>query len=238
MRGLWARLKKWLGRAPAASAEHEARHAGPNDFDTAEGPVLLLVGLGNPGAKYAKTRHNIGFMAVDAIARRNNFGVWRKRFRSETAEGLLGTEKVVAMKPQTYMNLSGDAVGDAARFFKLTPDRVVVFHDDLDLAPGKLRMKTGGGHAGHNGLKSITQHIGAEFRRVRMGIGHPGDKKLVHSYVLQDVPKDDWPWVEDVCDAVADEIDRLVAGDDQAFMSRVAQKLAPPDRPKTQSTKT
>jgi PTH1 family peptidyl-tRNA hydrolase len=190
--------------------------------------VLLLVGLGNPGAKYAKTRHNIGFMALDAIARRQGLSAWRKRFRSETADGVIGTEKVVAMKPQTYMNLSGEAVGEAARFFKLTPAQVFVFHDDLDLPPGKLRVKTGGGHAGHNGLRSLDAHLGNAYHRVRLGIGHPGDKRQVHNYVLHDFAKDEMTWVEDLCKAVAAEVDALVGGDAQGFMSRVAQRAAPP----------
>lgn len=187
--------------------------------------MLLLVGLGNPGARYARTRHNIGFMALDEIVRRQNLGAWRNRFKSETAEGFVGTEKVLAMKPQTYMNLSGEAVGDAVRFFKLAPADVVVFHDELDLAPGRLRVKTGGGTAGHNGLRSIDQHIGKDFRRVRLGIGHPGDKRLVHNYVLHDFAKEELAWVEPLCEAVGEEIPRLVAGDAEGFMSRVAHRV-------------
>lgn len=190
--------------------------------------MLLLVGLGNPGGRYARNRHNIGFMALDEIVRRQNLNQWRSRFRSEVAEGAIGSEKVLAMKPQTFMNRSGEAVGEAARFFKLPADRVIVFHDELDLAPGKLRVKLGGGVAGHNGLRSISSHIGGDFWRVRMGIGHPGRKDLVHGYVLSDFAKDDADWVATLCEAVAEEIDRLVAGDHEAFMSRVAHRLQPP----------
>jgi PTH1 family peptidyl-tRNA hydrolase len=203
----------------------------------AEAPVLLLVGLGNPGAKYAKTRHNIGFMALDEIARRQTLGAWRNRFRSEAAEGVIGTAKVLALKPQTYMNLSGEAVREAVRFYKLGVDQVIVFHDDLDLGLGKLRLKTGGGNAGHNGLKSLDGQIGNGFRRVRLGIGHPGDKRQVTNYVLQDFAKAEAPVVEDLCDAIGDEVGRLVAGEPEAFMSRVAQRIAPADSSSSDTTK-
>jgi PTH1 family peptidyl-tRNA hydrolase len=203
----------------------------------AEAPVLLLVGLGNPGAKYAKTRHNIGFMALDEITRRQNLSAWRTRFRSEAAEGVIGTAKVLALKPQTYMNLSGEAVREATRFYKLEPEQVVVFHDDLDLAVGKLRLKTGGGNAGHNGLKSLDGQIGNGFRRVRMGIGHPGDKRQVTNYVLQDFAKNESPMVEDLCAAIGDEVGRLVAGEPEAFMSRVAQRIAPTGSNSSDTTK-
>ncbi len=215
MRRLRTRLAAALGRVRAAAPP------------SAEAPVLLLVGLGNPGPRYAGTRHNIGFMALDEIARRQNLSAWRKRFRSEAAEGMIGTEKVVALKPQTFMNLSGEAVREAARFFKLSPEQVVVFHDDLDLALGKIRIKTGGGNAGHNGLKSIDSHVGNGFRRVRLGIGHPGDKSQVMNYVLQDFAKNEQPLVTDLCEAIGDEADRLVAGDTEGFMSRVAQRAGP-----------
>lgn len=218
MRRLRTRLAAMLGRVRAAA---------PAASPTGEAPVLLLVGLGNPGPRYAGTRHNIGFMALDEIAKRQNLSAWRKRFRSEAAEGFIGTEKVVALKPQTYMNLSGEAVREAARFFKLGPEQVVVFHDDLDLAPCKLRIKTGGGNAGHNGLKSIDSHLGNGFRRVRLGIGHPGDKNQVMNYVLQDFAKNEQPLVTDLCEAIGDEADRLVAGDAEGFMSRVAQRAGP-----------
>jgi len=187
--------------------------------------VLLLVGLGNPGARYARTRHNIGFLALDEIVRRQNLGAWRGRFRSEVAEGFVGGEKVLAIKPQTYMNLSGEAVGEAVRFFKLAPEQVIVFHDELDLDPGRLRVKKGGGTAGHNGLRSLDHHIGKDFWRVRLGIGHPGDKRLVHAYVLSDFAKDERAWVEALCAAVGEEVPRLAAGDPEAFMSRVAYRM-------------
>ena len=190
--------------------------------------MLLLVGLGNPGSKYEKTRHNIGFMALDEIARSQNLSAWRGRFQSAAAEGMIGTEKVLALKPQTYMNLSGQAVGEAMRYFKLPASQVVVLYDDLDLALGKVKAKRGGGHAGHNGIKSMIQHCGADFWRVRLGIGHPGDKAQVTNYVLSEFAKAQTGIVEDVCRAVGDEIPRLVQGDAEGFMSRVAQKAPPP----------
>lgn len=189
--------------------------------------MLLLVGLGNPGSRYARNRHNIGFMALDEIIRRQNLAGRRSRFRSEVVEGAIGSEKVLAMKPQTFMNRSGEAVGEAARFFKLTPEQIIVFHDELDLAPGKLRVKKGGGNAGHNGLRSIASHIGNDFWRVRLGIGRPGDKALVHGYVLSDFGKDDGGTAAALCEAVGEEIPRLLEGDHEAFMSRVAHHLQP-----------
>ncbi|MBK1669405.1 aminoacyl-tRNA hydrolase [Rhodovibrio sodomensis] len=193
--------------------------------------MLLLVGLGNPGPKYEKTRHNIGFMALDEIARSQNLSAWRGRFQSAAAEGFVGTEKVLALKPQTYMNLSGQAVGEAMRYFKLPVSQVVVLYDDLDLALGKVKAKQGGGHAGHNGIKSMIQHCGADFWRIRMGIGHPGDKAQVTNYVLSEFAKAETAVVDDVCRAVGDEIPRLVQGDAEGFMSRVAQKAPPPKAP-------
>jgi len=196
--------------------------------------MLLLVGLGNPGSGYAGHRHNVGFMALDAVARRNGFAPWRKRFQGEAAEGQLGTEKVLALKPMTYMNESGRAVGEALRFYKLAPQDVLVLHDELDLAPAKLKLKRGGGHAGHNGLRSITQHIGADFRRLRIGIGHPGDKARVHGHVLSDFAKAEQPLIERLLDALAAEAPLLAADSeaaDNAFTSKVMQALAPP-RPK------
>jgi PTH1 family peptidyl-tRNA hydrolase len=184
--------------------------------------VLLIVGLGNPGPRYAGNRHNIGFMALDAIARAHNASPWRTRFQGEAAEAVVGFGKAILLKPQTYMNESGRSVGEAMRFYKLTPAAVVVFHDELDLAPAKLRVKTGGGNAGHNGLRSISQHIGNDYRRVRMGIGHPGDKALVHSYVLNDFAKAEEPWVEDLCRASADKAALLVNGFDERFQNDVA----------------
>jgi PTH1 family peptidyl-tRNA hydrolase len=183
--------------------------------------MLIFAGLGNPGARYAHNRHNIGFMALETIARAHRASPWRSRFQAETCEAVIGTQKVILLKPQTYMNESGRAVGEAMRFFKLTPADVVAFHDELDLAPAKLRVKFGGGNAGHNGLRSITAAIGNEYHRVRMGIGHPGDKALVHAYVLNDFGKAEQPWVEDLCTACADNAALLAAGDDAGFQNKV-----------------
>ena len=183
--------------------------------------MLLFVGLGNPGARYAGNRHNIGFMAVDAIARRHRAGPWRRRFQGEATEVTIGGERVVLLKPETYMNESGRAVGEAMRFFKIALGDVIVFHDELDLAPAKLRVKLGGGNAGHNGLRSITALCGNDYRRVRMGIGHPGDKNLVHAYVLNDFAKSERPWVDDLCDACADAADLLATGEDASFQNKV-----------------
>lgn len=193
--------------------------------------MLLLAGLGNPGPRYANNRHNIGFMAVDEIVRRHSFSPWRSRFQADCAEGFLDGEKVLALKPQTYMNESGRSVGEALRFFKLAPEDVVVIYDEIDLAPGKLRVKQGGGTGGHNGIRSIEAHIGKEFWRVRLGVGHPGHKELVHSHVLSDFAKADQPWLEKLLDAVATEIPLLAKGDAPRFMSRVAELTSPP-RPK------
>ncbi|MFP4405196.1 aminoacyl-tRNA hydrolase [Rhodosalinus sp.] len=189
--------------------------------------MQLFVGLGNPGQKYARNRHNIGFMAVDRIAGAHGFGPWRAKFQAELAEGRLGGEKVVLLKPQTYMNLSGQSVGEAMRFYKLGPGDVTVFHDELDLAPGKLRVKRGGGHAGHNGLRSIHQHIGADYRRVRLGIGHPGRKELVSAYVLHDFAKADEDWLDDLLRGIADGAPHLAEGDENRFQNAVAQRVAP-----------
>src|SRR6266404_8281468 len=183
--------------------------------------MLLLVGLGNPGSQYAGNRHNIGFMALDAIAKRNGIGPWRRRFQGVSAEGPLGGERALLLLPGTYMNDSGRAVAEAAHFFKLGLSDIVVFHDEIDLAPGKLRVKIGGGIAGHNGLRSISAHIGNDYRRVRLGIGHPGVKELVHSYVLADFAKDDRPWVEALRQAIADNAGLLAAGRDSTFQNKV-----------------
>src|SRR5438309_6189045 len=183
--------------------------------------MRLFVGLGNPGAKYARNRHNIGFMAADEIARHHGFSPWRRRFQGETAEGALGTERVILLKPTTYMNDSGRSVQEAAGFFKIAPGDVTVFHDELELPSGKVRVKIGGGIAGHNGLRSISSHIGNDYRRVRLGIGHPGVKELVHSHVLSDFAKSDRPWVEALCAAVADNAGLLVAGKDSTFQNKV-----------------
>ncbi|UWU78095.1 aminoacyl-tRNA hydrolase [Bradyrhizobium huanghuaihaiense] len=183
--------------------------------------MRLFVGLGNPGAKYARNRHNIGFMAVEEIARRHSFSPWRRRFQGETSEGALGTERVILLKPTTYMNDSGRAVQEAASFFKIAPGDVTVFHDELELPPGKVRVKIGGGIAGHNGLRSISAHIGNDYRRVRLGIGHPGVKEMVHGHVLSDFAKADNEWVATLCDAVAEHAALIAKGTDATFANRV-----------------
>jgi len=183
--------------------------------------MQLFVGLGNPGSKYARNRHNIGFLAVDEIARRHGFAPWRRRFQGETSEGTLDHERVILLKPTTYMNESGRAVQEAANFFKLAASEVTVFQDELELPPAKVRVKVGGGIAGHNGLRSITSHIGNEYRRVRLGIGHPGVKELVHSHVLSDFAKDEMGWVAALCEAVADNAGLLATGRDSTFQNKV-----------------
>lgn len=190
--------------------------------------MKLIIGLGNPGAKYAQNRHNIGFMALDRIAADHGFAPWRGKFQGSMSEGRFGSDKVILLKPETFMNLSGQSVGEAMRFHKLDPADVIVFHDELDLAPGKVRVKTGGGHAGHNGLRSIHQHIGAEYDRVRMGIGHPGHKDAVAGYVLHDFAKADAEWLDDVLRGVSDGIGHLVAGAPDKFMNAIALRVAPP----------
>jgi len=187
--------------------------------------MKLLIGLGNPGARYARNRHNIGFMAVEAIAERHALGPWRRRFQGEAVEGRIGGEKVLLLKPLTYMNESGRAAGEAARFFKLSTTDMIVFHDELDLAPGKVKVKQGGGHAGHNGLKSLTAHCGAEFWRVRIGIGHPGDKAKVTGHVLGDFAKADADWLDPMLEAMADAAPALVSGNEAKFASDVAQAM-------------
>ena len=183
--------------------------------------MLLIVGLGNPGRRYENHRHNIGFMAVDEIHRRHRFAAWRARFEGETSEGELAGEKALLLKPATYMNESGRAVAQAMRFYKLTPADVVVIYDELDLPPGKLRMKSGGSTAGHKGLKSIEPQIGKEFRRMRIGIGHPGAKELVNGYVLHDFAKADREWVVPLLDAIAENAPLLAEGKDSTFMNRI-----------------
>jgi len=183
--------------------------------------MLLFAGLGNPGAGYAGNRHNIGFRAVDAIHDRHRFAPWRKRFHGEAAEGEIGGNKVLLLKPQTYMNDSGVSVAAAARFYKVPLDKIVVFHDELDLAPAKVRVKVGGGNAGHNGLRSISALSGNDYMRVRLGIGHPGDKDLVHPYVLSDFFKEERPQFEAVTDAVAAAAEFLAAGRPDEFQNRV-----------------
>lgn len=191
--------------------------------------MLLLVGLGNPGARYAYNRHNIGWMALDDIVERHCFGPWRGKFQGQLAEGSLAGVKVWALKPTTFMNLSGQSVGAALRFYKLTPDQVMVLHDDLDLAPGKVRVKRGGGHGGHNGLRSLDQHIGKEYWRVRLGIGHPGHKDRVHGYVLSDFAKADEAWLDPLMEAVARAAPLLAEGHPDKFMTRVALETRPDD---------
>ncbi|MEJ8572234.1 aminoacyl-tRNA hydrolase [Microbaculum marinum] len=189
------------------------------------GPMVLMVGLGNPGPKYAGNRHNIGFMAVDAIADLHRFAGWRSRFQGQVAEGNLGDSRVMLLKPMTWMNESGRAVGEAMRWLKLSPAQVIVFYDELDLVPGKVRVKTGGGAAGHNGIRSITAHIGPDFRRVRLGIGHPGHKDRVQRHVLSDFSKADKDWLGPLLVAAADSAGMLAAGDDSGFMNKVALAL-------------
>jgi PTH1 family peptidyl-tRNA hydrolase len=183
--------------------------------------MLLFVGLGNPGSQYVRNRHNIGFMAVEAIARRHGFSPWKRRFQGVTAEGSLGGERVLALLPGTFMNDSGRAVQEAAAFYKIPIGDVVVFQDEVELPPGKLRMKTGGGNAGHNGLRSITTHVGNDYRRVRLGIGHPGVKELVHGHVLSDFSKADMEWVEALRDAIADNAELIARGQDATFQNKV-----------------
>ena len=192
-------------------------------------PTRLLVGLGNPGADAARHRHNVGFMALDALATTHGFGKFRRRtrFHGEIAEGRIGDEAVLAIKPQTYMNDSGRAVGAAMRFHRLAPEAVIVLHDEVDLAAGKVRAKCGGGVAGHKGLKSIRAHIGADYWRVRIGIGHPGDRDGMTLHVLSNFGTSDRTWLDPTLDAIVDAFPLLMAGDASAFMSRVAL-LAPP----------
>jgi PTH1 family peptidyl-tRNA hydrolase len=187
--------------------------------------MKLFVGLGNPGAQYALNRHNVGFMAVDAIAASHDFPTWRKRFQGLAAEGKLGRQSVLLLKPQTYMNESGRSVGEAVRFYKLDLADVIVFHDELDLAPGKVRVKTGGGTAGHNGLKSLAAHIGNDYVRVRIGIGHPGNKALVHGHVLQNFAKTDHDWLELLLGAIAEASPDLAQGANDKFQTFVAHAM-------------
>ena len=195
--------------------------------------MLLLVGLGNPGREYAANRHNVGFLAVDAIARRHGFGPWRSRFQGMAGDGIVDGAKVLALKPMTFMNESGRAVGEAARFFRLDPADVLVLHDEIDLAAGKVRVKTGGGVAGHNGLRSIEAHLQSpEFRRVRIGVGHPGMRERVHGHVLSDFAKAEYAWIDPLLDAMADAFPLLAAGKDSDFMSRLAEATRPPKPPK------
>lgn len=193
--------------------------------------MLLLVGLGNPGPEYAGNRHNVGRMAIDAIAMRHGFGSFRQRFHGLVTTGTLGGEKVIALKPETFMNESGKCVAAAAHFYKIPPGDVLVFHDDIDLAPGKLRVKLGGGDGGHNGLRSIDQHLGPDYRRLRIGVGHPGDRDRVASYVLADFAKSEKVWLAFLLDAIAEKTDLLLT-DTARFLTQIAQVLAPPKQKK------
>jgi PTH1 family peptidyl-tRNA hydrolase len=185
----------------------------------------LLVGLGNPGAAYGRNRHNIGFMAADEIVRRHGFSGWRNKFQGLVAEGSVDGAKILLLKPQTFMNLSGQAVAEAARFHKIAPENVIVFYDELDLAPGKVRVKKGGGSGGHNGIKSIDQHFGPDYWRVRLGIGHPGDKRLVTPYVLGDFFTEERAWLEPLLDGVARHLPLLLSGRHSDYINNISQAL-------------
>ncbi|KJF73784.1 aminoacyl-tRNA hydrolase [Agrobacterium arsenijevicii] len=184
--------------------------------------MKIIAGLGNPGSQYAGNRHNIGFMAVDALQRLPSFSPWARKFKAEISEGEIDGEKVLLMKPLTYMNLSGESVGEAMRFFKLAPADIIVIHDELDLLAGRARIKIGGGHGGHNGLKSLDAHCGKEYRRLRLGIGHPGDKERVHGHVLGDFAKTDRVWLDPLLDAIADNAAMLLKGEDSQLMNKLA----------------
>ncbi len=195
--------------------------------------MMILVGQGNPGTKYAGNRHNVGFMLVEKLAADHGFGPWKSKFQSEVSEGTVAIdgrrEKVLLMKPQTFYNESGRAVSEAVRFYKLAPGDVIVLHDEIDLAPGRLRVKRGGGHSGNNGVRSIMSHLGPEIRRVRIGVGHPGDKTRVMPHVLSDFSKADEAWTEPLFDAVSRSVSFLVSGDDERFQTEV-MRLAPAPR--------
>lgn len=200
--------------------------------------MKLLVGLGNPGAKHVGNRHNVGFMAIDAIVSHHSFNPWRNRFHGEQAEGVLSGDKVILLKPATFMNNSGQSVGEALRFYKLAPTDVIVLHDELDLEPGKCRFKTGGGHAGHNGLRSIHQHIGESYHRLRIGIGHPGNKDTVSPYVLHDFAKADQEWLAPLLNRIAKAAPLLVSGDQGRFANAVAAPVEGPEKPTPNAVKT
>ena len=201
--------------------------------------MLVFAGLGNPGERYARQRHNVGFMAADAIHRRHSFSPWTKKFQALVSEGRLGSEKVLLVKPQTWMNLSGQAVGEALRFYKLEPADVTVFYDELDLAPGKVRVKRAGGAGGHNGIRSLDGHLGQDYRRVRIGIGHPGIKEMVQPHVLGDFAKADHEWLDPLLDALADHIGLLAKGDDNGFMNKLSLAVpgAAKERPAAKEAK-
>jgi PTH1 family peptidyl-tRNA hydrolase len=190
--------------------------------------MLLLVGLGNPGPEHARDRHNIGFMAADRIADDWGFGPWRRRFQGDVAEGRLDDHKVLLLKPLTFMNESGRSVGEAVRFFKLRPEDLVVLYDEIDLAPGKVRCKQGGGHSGHNGIRSIHAHVGPDYRRVRIGVGHPGDKERVIGHVLSAFSARDKDWLDRLLDAISDAAPQLAEHRDEKFQSQVAHQMQPP----------
>src|SRR5262245_58265014 len=187
--------------------------------------MKLFVGLGNPGKEYARQRHNVGFMALERIAARHGLGPWRKRYHGLVAEGPIGGRRVMLLMPQTFMNDSGQAVGEAQRYLKIAEEDIYVFHDEIDLAPAKLKVKAGGGNAGHNGLRSISAHVGNEYTRVRIGVGHPGHKDLVSGYVLHDFAKADLTWLDPMLDAIAEAAGRLAEGDDARFLTEVSRRL-------------
>ena len=198
--------------------------------------MKLFVGLGNPGSQYARNRHNVGFMAVESIAREHRFGPWKRKFQGQAADGEIGGEKVLLLKPDTYMNESGRSVGEAARFLKIEEEDIVVFYDEIDLAPGKLKVKTGGGNAGHNGLRSISAHLGNDYVRVRIGIGHPGVKELVARWVLNDFAKADEAWLAPLLEAIGKAAPRLARNDQSRFLTDVAKDLGEPSDPRKETS--
>ena len=199
--------------------------------------MKLFVGLGNPGKKYTNNRHNIGFMALNQIANDHSFSPWKNKFQGQITDGKLGDEKVILLKPETFMNLSGQSVSETIKFYKIKIEDIIVFHDELDLAPAKLRVKISGGHAGHNGLRSIHQHIGADYHRVRMGIGHPGHKDRVAKYVLSDFAKNDQNWLQDLLFGISDGAIYLANNDAGKFMNAVAMRTVPQREKPTKSNK-
>jgi peptidyl-tRNA hydrolase, PTH1 family len=223
---------RFLSRAHKIENTGQGQYLAASAHDGKAADMKLFAGLGNPGAKYAGNRHNIGFMALDAIAEAHGFAPWRAKFQGLVSEGQMGGQRVVLLKPQTFMNLSGQSVTEAMRFFKLEPADLTVFHDELDLAPGKIRLKQGGGHAGHNGLRSIHGHIGEAYARVRLGIGHPGHKDRVAGYVLSDFAKSDQAWLDDMMRGISEGAPMLAAGEGPKFLNAVAQRMAPAKPPK------
>jgi len=194
--------------------------------------MQLIAGLGNPGSQYEHNRHNVGFMAVDEIHRHHSFAPWRKKFQALVSDGVINGAKVLLMKPMTYMNESGRAIREASNFYKLAPEQVLVIYDEMDLPPGKIRMKQGGGHGGHNGPRSVHAHVGADYRRMRVGVGHPGDKNRVTNWVLSDFAKADAAWLDPLLDAISENAEFLAKGEDAKFASKVHLKLAPAPKPK------